>query len=216
MGQRLSQARTVCTWQPRVLWQWHSRHHCPAKKACPRYACLHLDNEEIVLHGIRFLGSTLWTDFNLAGPGKPREKAIAQALAFNYDFQRIKSDVVPGAALTPNELETLFQQNREWLQQKLDQPFNGPTVVITHHAPSTQSIHPRFAGSLLNTCFVSDSEDLMGAHRAQLWIHGHTHDSFDYQVKGTRVVCNPRGYVRDGVNENPEFDANLVISIPVL
>ena len=46
-----------------------------------------------------------------------------------------------------------------------------------------------------------------------LWIHGHTHDSFDYRLNGTRVVCNPRGYAKDGANENPLFDAGFVIEI---
>ena len=49
--------------------------------------------------------------------------------------------------------------------------------------------------------------------RVQLWIHGHMHDSFDYNVNGTRVVCNPRGYVRDGINENARFDADLVVDV---
>jgi hypothetical protein len=86
-------------------------------------------------------------------------------------------------------------------------------VVITHHAPSRKSIHPRFEGSLLNACFVSDAERLLGAARIRLWVHGHTHDTFDYLVKGTRVVCNPRGYAKGGVNENLRFDPNLTIDI---
>jgi len=174
-----------------------------------------LDNEEIVLEGIRFLGSTLWTDFNLYGQGVLRDQAIKEALALIRDFAVIKSDAIPGASLSPAELETVFNTNRAWLQNKLDESFDGPTVVITHHAPSTRSIHPRFEGSLINTCFVSDSEYLMNAGRAALWIHGHTHDSFDYQVDGTRVLCNPRGYARDGVNENPSFDPNLVAELLV-
>jgi hypothetical protein len=47
----------------------------------------------------------------------------------------------------------------------------------------------------------------------QLWIHGHTHDSFDYLLNGTRIVCNPRGYARSGVNENPLFDPDLIIPV---
>jgi predicted phosphodiesterase len=172
-----------------------------------------LDNDEIELCGVRFLGSTLWTDFNLYGPGKVREQSISQALGFIRDFVRIQSDAIPGTALAPPELETLFAANRAWLEDKLNTPFEGPTVVITHHAPSTKSIHPRFEDSLINTCFVSDSEYLMGADRAALWIHGHTHDSFDYQVAGTRVICNPRGYSRDGINENPDFNPNLVVEV---
>ena len=89
-------------------------------------------------------------------------------------------------------------------------PHAGPTVAITHHAPSRGSIHPRFADSLLNACFVSAAERLVDGRRASLWIHGHTHDSFDYRLNGARVLCNPRGYAKNGVNENPLFDANLV------
>lgn len=172
-----------------------------------------LDNEEIVLHGIRFLGSTLWTDFNLDGAGQARELAIAQALKYNYDFSRIRSDVTPGSTLSPDELEAMFQLNRAWLQQSLATDFDGPTVVITHHAPSPKSIHPRFEDSPINTCFVSNSEDLMNVNRVVLWIHGHTHDSFDYHVNGTRVVCNPRGYAKDGRNENRHFDPDLVVTL---
>src|SRR6202158_1377107 len=61
------------------------------------------------------------------------------------------------------------------------------------HSPSPKSIHPRFADSLLNACFVSDAERLIDGSRACLWIHGHTHDTFDYFLNGTRVGCNPRG-----------------------
>jgi hypothetical protein len=61
---------------------------------------------------------------------------------------------------------------------------------------------------------VADVERLMGADRVQLWVHGHTHDSFDYRVAGTRVVCNPRGYARDGVNENPHFDPGFTVDLP--
>ena len=60
---------------------------------------------------------------------------------------------------------------------------------------------------------VSDAERLIDGSRARLWIHGHTHDSFDYCLNGTRVVCNPRGYARNGVNENPLFDANFLVEI---
>lgn len=171
-----------------------------------------LDNEEAVIHGVRFVGSTLWTDFNLGGAAL-RDQSIKEALAFIRDFVRIESDVAPGTTLSPDELEAIFNTNREWLQNALNTPFDGTTVVVTHHAPSRKSIHPRFAESLVNTCFVSDSDYLLGVERAQLWVHGHTHDSFDYSVQGTRVVCNPRGYSRDGVNENANFDPNFLIEL---
>jgi len=172
-----------------------------------------LDNEEINVEGVRFLGTTLWTDFMLFGEGAKRVAAMQEAVAFMRDFSRIRVDETPGALFTPDDAAALFNVDAEWLASKLAESHRGPTVVITHHAPSRKSIHPRFADSLLNACFVSDAERLVDGRRARLWIHGHTHDSFDYVLKGTRVVCNPRGYARNGVNENPLFDANLLVEI---
>ena len=93
-------------------------------------------------------------------------------------------------------------------------------MVVTHHSPHPHSIHPRFAGSPLNAAFVSDLSPLMG--KAKLWIHGHVHDSFDYELAGTRVIANPRGYALNrraateiGMVEweNPMFDARLVVEV---
>jgi len=172
-----------------------------------------LDNDEVVIDGVRFLGSTLWTDFMLFGHGDERTAAVAEALRLMRDFSRIRIGDAASALFTPADSAALFERHAEWLDRRLDAPHAGATVVITHHAPSRRSIHPRFAGSLLNACFVSDAERLVGADRAHWWIHGHTHDSFDYVLHGTRVVCNPRGYAKAGVNENPRFDANLTIDV---
>ena len=172
-----------------------------------------LDNDEVVLDGVRFLGTTLWTDFMLFGDGEKREAAIQEAIRLMYDFSKIRVGDAPKALFSPVDSAALFKIHARWLEAKLAEPFSGSTVVITHHAPSRKSIHPRFADSLLNACFVSDAEHLIDGSRARLWIHGHTHDSFDYVLNGTRVVCNPRGYARDGVNENPQFDANFSVEI---
>jgi predicted phosphodiesterase len=172
-----------------------------------------LDDSEIVMGGVRFLGSTLWSDFDLFGDGERRAAAMAEARRMLRDFSRIRVGAAASALFTPDDCAELFKHHARWLDARLDAPHPGPTVVITHHAPSRKSIHPRFADSLLNACFVSDAEHLLGAHRVQLWIHGHTHDSFDYRVNGTRIVCNPRGYARDGVNENPRFDPDLIIEV---
>ena len=172
-----------------------------------------LADSEVVIDDVRFLGTTLWTDFELFGCAEQKSAAIAEAKRLLRDFSRITLSESTGALLTPEDCSILFKKHTRWLRQMLATPHDGPTVVITHHAPSPRSIHPRFNGSLLNACFVSDLESLLDFDRMQAWIHGHTHDSFDYQVKGTRVVCNPRGYVSLGVNENPLFDPNFGIEV---
>jgi predicted phosphodiesterase len=172
-----------------------------------------LDCEEALLGGVRFLGATLWTDFRIAGEGEARAAAIREAERFMRDFSVVR---MGEAAFTPQASAALFARHAAWLEAKLGEAHSGPTVVITHHAPSPRSIHPRFAGSPLNACFVSDAERLLDGRRARLWIHGHTHDSFDYLVNGTRVLCNPRGYAKDSVNENPAFDAGLTVQVPLV
>ena len=172
-----------------------------------------LDDDEIVIDGVRFLGSTLWTDFMLFGGGDHRGAAMVEARNFMRDFSRIRTAEASSEFFTPEDSAALFTRHADWLDRQLAVPHAGPTVVITHHAPSRHSIHPRFADSLLNACFVSDAEHLLGTDSAQLWIHGHTHDSFDYAVHGTRVVCNPRGYAKAGMNENPRFDPDLMIEV---
>lgn len=175
---------------------------------------VHLLHDEVrVLRGVRFLGSVLWTGFDQLARGQNRAQALHEAQGFSRDFSRIRWRADAPALFTPQQSAELFAGHRAWLAARLAEPFDGPTVVITHHAPSPRSIHARFAGSRLNAAFVADLEDLMGASRVALWVHGHTHDSFDYRVRGTRVVCNPRGYARDGAIENAAFDPGLVLSL---
>jgi predicted phosphodiesterase len=169
-----------------------------------------LDRDAALIDGVRFLGATLWTDFLAAGEGEARAVAIREAQRLMRDFSVVGAGGIP---FTPQASTALFAKDAAWLEARLSEPHRGPTVVITHHAPSTRSIHPRFAGSPLNACFVSDAEHLLGGRRTVLWIHGHTHDSFDYTVNGTRVLCNPRGYAKDGINENALFDAGLIVEV---
>lgn len=172
-----------------------------------------LNNRAQLIGNVRFLGSTLWTDFMLFGDGERRQAAMDEGSRFMRDFSRIRLEEASQALFTPLDSASLFQRHAAWLADELAKPHDGPTVVITHHAPSPASIHPRFAGSPINACFVSDAQYLLDGSRAQLWIHGHTHDSFDYVVKGTRVVCNPRGYARNAVNENAAFDPDFMVQV---
>jgi Calcineurin-like phosphoesterase len=183
------------------------------KRLCAGTPIRVLDNDDVVIDGVRFVGSTLWTDFRLYGDGARRAAAIDAAQRSMRDFSRIRVDDASGALFTPDDSAALHARDAAWLERRLAVPHAGPTVVVTHHAPSRRSIHPRFADSPLNACFVSDAEHLVGADRAAWWIHGHTHDSFDYLLNGTRIICNPRGYAKAGVNENPRFDPDFTIEV---
>ena len=183
------------------------------KRLCAGTQISVLDNDELILGDVRFLGTTLWTDFMLFGRGDKREAAIRHVTGTIHDFSRSMVDAATQEPFSPAASEVLFARNTAWLRSRLAEKHAGLTVVISHHAPSPRSIAPKFAGSLANAAFVSDAENLMDGTGASLWIHGHTHSSFDYHVHGTRVVCNARGYAKDGVNENPVFDADFSVVI---
>lgn len=173
-----------------------------------------LERDAVVIGGVRFLGTTLWTDFGGFERESEREAAIGLAVRLVRDFNRIRVDESDPAVFTPQIGAEQFRRSAAWLDAMLAQSFDGPTVVVTHHAPSLRSINPRFADSPLNPCFVSDAEHLMVGGRAALWIHGHMHDRSDYVVDGgTRVLCNPRGYCARGVNENAVFDPACVVAV---
>ena len=170
-----------------------------------------LDGHDLVIGGVRFLGATLWTDFALHGADLSSiDRAMGDADCGMNDFRLIRYGG-RGRFLAKDARSIHLAQVR-WLRIKLAERFLGPTIVVTHHLPHRHSIHPRYEGSDLNPSFASDLSDLMGPS-AFLWIHGHTHESFDYVVNGTRVVCNPRGYAP--MDLNPAFDPGLTVDLQV-
>ena len=163
--------------------------------------------------GVRFLGCTLWSDYRLFDTPEQREEGLRKAQEFVRDFSRI--GVAPGFEdrFTPAVSQMLFDQSVTWLEERFAEPFAGRTVVVTHFAPARGSIASQFAGSPLNACFVSDLQERILRWQPALWLHGHVHDSFDYQVGNTRVVANPRGYAPQGVVENKVFAPQLILEV---
>lgn len=174
-----------------------------------------LDRDVAVIGGVRFLGCTLWTDF--------RQRGHLQSRTMAYVERRINDFVVistsKGAFRAQDALDD-HEQSVEWLDEQLAMPFEGPTVVVTHHGPHPLSIHPRYIGDPLNGAFVSDLTPLV--MKATTWLHGHVHDSFDYRVGPCRVVANPRGYVlnvgrasglQDLLFENTGFQQHCLVEV---
>ena len=162
-----------------------------------------LECGERVLAGVRFLGCSLWTDYSLE-PEETRAAVIEAARRINPDYWAIRFGTRP---FSPEDAISIHRAHRPWLGRKLNEPFSGPTVVITHFAPHPGSIAPAYVGNAGNPGFIVNLEETMGA--AVLWIHGHTHSAFDYRVKGTRIVCNARGYP----GESTGFRADRVVEI---
>lgn len=165
-----------------------------------------LENDIKVVGGVRFVGCTLWTDFAVEGQ---QSLAASHAKDAMTDYKVTSFKKKPYERLLPRHTQARHYQSRSFLEAALGMPFDGKTVVVTHHAPHRLSIHERFRGDLLTAAFCSDLEEVIEIGRPALWIHGHMHDSFDYIVGETRVVCNPRGYG----DENRGFQRWLTIEI---
>jgi Icc-related predicted phosphoesterase len=179
------------------------------RRAAKRSGVHLLDADSVEIDGVRFLGATLWTDFALYGAEPKdiaRSMAIGQSMMADYQVIRWK-DTGP---LAPDETRSIHKLQVAWLTAALSKPFAGSTVVISHHLPHPNSVHAKYLGDPLNPGFASDLSALLRPP-VTLWIHGHTHESMDYEVEGTRVVCNPRGYLPQEPNKH--FNPKLVVEI---
>lgn len=167
-----------------------------------------LERESVVIEGVRFVGATLWTDFRLTGNQPLAQWDAQQRMS---DYKAIRDERF--SKITPLKILAHHAQARSFIEGQLDEPFAGKTVVVSHHAPCELSIHENYRDlpGHLNASYASRLDGLMGVERVALWVHGHTHHSFDYDVYGTRVMCNPRGYAPQELN--PDFDPGLVVEI---
>ena len=179
-----------------------------ARVAAAGHGITFLDDDEVVIGGVRFLGATLWTDYALDGEAW-RPLAMAAARAAMNDHRRIAMSKDPWRRFRPEDALALHRASRRFLGEVLAVPFAGPTVVVTHHAPSPRSSDPRYAGSRANAAYASDLTEMVGMSDAALWLHGHTHQSCDYRVGDTRVVSNPHGYG----TENGAYDPVLTLEV---
>lgn len=168
-----------------------------------------LENDEVIIDGIRFLGATLWTDFQLLGE-KTGRQCMFEAQQYMTDFRVIHEG---RRHFSPMDSVVLHKTSVEFIKTKLDTHFDGKTVVVTHHLPSQRSVALRFIEDTLSPCFASDLDYLLDGKKADLWIHGHTHDNFDYVYNGLRIVCNPRGYVTMNGTENTLFNASFIVEV---
>lgn len=180
-----------------------------------------LDDDVSVIDGIRFVGGTLWTDYALyCLPGDDEvtrgtwvgNAMKAARLGISDHHQIDVTDVVDGIIprqFSPRDAAALHEKTLAFIDGALAVEHDGPTVVVTHHAPHPGSVAAKYAGDPLTPAFVSDLTGLIEARKPDLWVHGHVHDVFDYRVGETRMVCNPRGYT----NENPAFQWGKVVEI---
>lgn len=198
--------------------------HARLRATCDRLGIAWLERETLQLHGIRFVGTTLWTDFDaladhegatdLGRRLKLRDKAFRAA---NYYLRKTDGTrhAEPFLAAPLREQALVCQA---WLTAALTTPFDGTTVVVTHFAPSLRSADPRY-GLVPGTAGFCNALDALLPH-AKVWLHGHLHAPSDYTVQGQhddgtpwacRVVANPLGYARK--NEQATFVPQCCITV---
>lgn len=181
------------------------------RACCERLGIQWLERETQVVHGVRFVGTTLWSDYDAlaGGPQVPgltqRHKAFRAA---NYYLEKMatlrQGTLFDAAAMREEALRC-----QSWLDTALQQPFDGQTVVVTHFAPSLRSADPRYGHTPGTAGFCNALDDWLG--RADLWLHGHLHCAHDYRVGRCRVVANPLGYADK--NEQRDFQPSACIEV---
>jgi predicted phosphodiesterase len=184
-----------------------------------------LENELVSLNDDwNLFAATLWTDYNNndfwaknTADNSLNDHRLIKKVKPHYDNHNRSEDSVgyfhPDDAYeehlkTIKVLDVILRERRN---------INKNTIVMTHHAPTYKSVHPRYFGDDLNHAYCSNlSETIMAHKNIKYWFHGHTHDSHDYMVDKCRVICNPRGYARNGSissSENDNFNVNFELEI---
>ncbi len=174
-----------------------------------------LEDDEVVFQWrgrrVRVLGAMLWMDFCIDGP--EAEEAAHQIVGGRLnDFRLIALD---GRPFTTHDAKAIHVRSRAWLDREMAKPFDGETVVVTHHAPSLNSVAPHSRiNNPAKAGFASDLDSTIMAGQPALWVHGHTHHNVDYRMGRTRVVARQRGYpaMQGRPEENPGFEP-LVVEI---
>ena len=198
--------------------------HTRLRATCERLGLVWLERESLVLQGVRFVGTTLWSDFDaladaaqvsdLAQRLKMRDKSFRAA---NFYLKKT-GGTRSGQPFLAEAVRAQALICQEWLRAALAVPFDGPTVAVTHFAPSLRSADPRY-GLVPGTAGFCNALDALLEH-ADLWLHGHLHAPSDYRVQGQRsdgtpwqcrVVANPLGYARK--NEQAFFQTQYCVSV---
>jgi predicted phosphodiesterase len=162
------------------------------------------DNETVTIDGIKFICSTLWTDYDLY---HKRHKAMDACLLGMMDHRAIRHSI-ENRNFKPADALKLHKEAMEFLSKELS--TIGTKVVVTHHCPTFQAIAKQWLGDACNPGFTSDLEGFMAQHSPALWVCGHVHSGFQHRVFDTLIVANPLGYPKELATT---FNPNLTIEI---
>ena len=181
-----------------------------------------LDRQTITVGSVRFIGTTLWSDFEALAASTATEADHTKALEKAYragNFYLSKNTTFRnGEPMLAADIRVLAQECQRWLHDALSVPFDGTTVTVTHFAPTLRSADPRYGRSAGTAGFCNALDHLLPL--SQVWMHGHLHCANDFVAHGVddgrpfscRVVANPRGYPEKG--EDRAFQERFVVEVP--
>ena len=161
---------------------------------------------------VRLVGGTLWTDFN---GDDYFAKSLAQEGMNDYQCVKFKSGNEHSGyrkrKFHPMDAVRAHKQTLFTITETLRENFEGPTVVVSHHLPHPLCIAQEFRTNPLNPAYMTNLDKVIEANDIAVWVHGHTHTNVDIEVHGTRILCNPRGYTPDDLNDG--FDENFTFEV---
>ncbi len=161
-----------------------------------------LENDTLIIDGVRFIGCTLWTDYRAVGDQVMSMLEVQRSLNDHHLIRHGERLFLPDDALK------IHKESKAWLRGMLAKPFAGTTVVVTHHAPHLLCQHPAFPMNAIGTAFLSDLSELV--EQVDMWCFGHTHANLDAKVGKCRLFSNQRGYPGEGVRG---FDPAVVLTV---
>lgn len=165
-----------------------------------------LEDSFIDIDDIRFHGCTLWTDFSIFGD--PMEYGIICQSVMN-DYKMIKRDPSYSKMRTIDTYK-IHQVSRKWLEGSLQDSKMLKNIVVTHHAPSLQSVPTEYKNDSVTAAYASNMEDFIFKHQPNFWIHGHIHTPGRYHIGQTEIICNPHGYIDEPYNG---YEKELIIEV---
>ncbi len=165
-----------------------------------------LENSHVDIEGIRFHGATLWTDFSIFG--NPVQYGMLCQPKMN-DYKMIKRDPSYSKMRTLDTFK-IHQLSKQWLKESLEDSKEFKNIVVTHHAPSIQSVPEHYKEDPLTAAYASDLEDVIKEYQPLYWIHGHIHTPVRYKIGETEIICNPHGYIDEKYNG---YDKDLMIVV---
>lgn len=173
------------------------------------------ENDVVRVDNVSFICATLWTNYN---NGNPLVMESVRRGLNDYHLIRTGNRAEPYLRrINPNDVLGMFIRSKEFIFDNVakEKVAGQKTVVVTHHGPTELSIdRARYGNDILNWAYVSDLFNEIYDDGPDIWVHGHSHTSFNYEVGKTRVITNPRGYTYPmAAPENTRFDPVLRIEV---